>query len=130
MSPSELRRLSTARGPASILRHRNPLALAWIISQVLLCAPRSLLAGILRLRSRHTASDEDLARAAAIFDELGERPGWAPLADLLADDLSIRLLTDLRLLWVRRTDGVGEVKVATPIRRRYFPRQSDTPSDS
>jgi hypothetical protein len=84
----------------------DPLADAWIATQLLFLAPRTTVASIQSLRSVIRTSSEVIEEAASIFAALKADRRWQE-ADL---DPAIRLLLGLELIWARGGPNGLEVR--------------------
>ena len=88
----------------------TPLA-AWLASQLLYCAPRSLVLALRSFRTLVATDDDVVARAAAIRRELAESGKWTPAAHFSAADEALLLLERLELIWVNRDSEIITVRI-------------------
>jgi hypothetical protein len=108
----------TVSGPS--VTRGNPLQAAFAISQFLLCAPRSSLAAIRRLRNRTRIDDAMLARAVTCLQTLARDSNWHDVSSFGRDAPALAYLDLLGLLWTRLENGTAQVKLDPSARARYL----------
>jgi hypothetical protein len=83
--------------------------MAYMLSHFLFLAPEATLRAVAMLRHR-MPEDEQTARAAArLLGELAADRRWRPLDR--SDEAAAGVLHALKLIWVRETDGLTEIRI-------------------
>jgi hypothetical protein len=102
----------TPTGTAMNFYAGNPLGIAFIVSQVLFCAPRTTVQAIENLRGLVRAKPATIEAAAAIHNRLSEDRRWMPIATFPNSGAALCLLDRLSLIWTESKDD--EVLVRIP----------------
>lgn len=88
----------------------DPMADAWLVTQLLFLAPRTTVLAVQALRSVIRASPGVIDRAAAIFNDLRADHRWHAARDFGDCGPAIRLLSRLRLIWLQRGERGLELR--------------------
>ena len=89
---------------------KNPLGMAYIISQALFCAPHCTVEALKAFRSLLRIDQETAAEAAAILRELKRSRKWTPVSAYAKKGAALMLLRRLDLIWMRAEAGEIEVR--------------------
>lgn len=93
-------------GAALNLYHGSPFGRAWLLTQILLCAPHVTLEAISRFRSIISVDAAIIQDAADLLTRLRTDRNWIRARDCGARGVSVALLRRLDLIWLdERGDG-------------------------
>lgn len=98
----------------------NPFALGFMVSQVLLCAPRSLVNAWKAHRSIIGADGNALEEAQRLFDSLLSKRDWIPLEHHELDGEELLILRTLGVLWSRSEAGSDEIRISAALTNRLY----------
>ena len=97
----------------------RPLGVAYVISQILLSAPRTAVLSIKAFRSVVFMNEEERALAEAAIGDLAHKNRWVPL-DTCGEYAPVLLkLKAMEVVWDRFENDVGEIRISRSIARAY-----------
>ncbi len=87
------------------------LGMSYVVSQVLLAAPRSLVHAGRAFASLVPAGEHELRSTAEVLARLAQERTWAPLDRYRADGEQLHYLSRVGLLWSRVEHGTAEIRI-------------------
>jgi hypothetical protein len=75
------------------------MGIAYLVSQILFCAPRTTVQAIENLRGLVRAEPATIEAAATIHNRLSEERRWMPIATFPDSGAALCLLDQLSLIW-------------------------------
>jgi hypothetical protein len=92
--------------------HRgDPMALAYLVSQVLFCAPRTTVLALNHFRSILRPTSETVANATQVYAELKSRRAWMAVREFENRGAELCILDKLDLIWTEFEDHEFQVRV-------------------
>jgi len=89
----------TSTGAAMNIYLGDPMGIAYLVSQILFCAPRTTVQAIKNLRGLVRAKPATIEAAATIHNRLSEERRWMPIAMFPNSGAALCLLDQLSLIW-------------------------------
>jgi hypothetical protein len=102
----------TTTGSAMNVLLGSPMGIAYLVSQMLFCAPRTTVQAIQNLRGLIRVEPATIEAAASIHESLREDRRWVPIATFPNSGAALCLLDRLNLIWTECKGG--EVLVRIP----------------
>jgi hypothetical protein len=88
----------------------DPIEIAFLISQVLYCAPRAMVLALQAWRSFLPDSETSATDASRILAELRTSRKWIPAHNYRQSGAALMVLNDLELIWTEVRDGQVELR--------------------
>jgi len=89
----------------------NPLSVAWVISEVMLSAPRSTIRAILAFRSLVHMNEEVRTHARAVLLDLARRNDWMPPLMYKEHAQALWPLSKLKTIYERVKDDMLQIRI-------------------
>lgn len=89
----------------------NPGGLAFIVSQVLFCAPTMTISTIRAFKSYIRTTPDSFEQAASVYTDLARHRKWIPASEYRQNMAGVMLLDRLKMIWKESKEGTMQLRI-------------------
>lgn len=89
----------------------NPMGLAFIVSQMLFCAPTMTISAVRAFKSYIRTTPDSFEQAAGVYSNLARHRKWIPASEYRQNMAGVMLLDRLKMIWKESKEGTMQLRI-------------------